>query len=101
MTYKFNIVEELVVNNNPLIDNYEVPECTRMCYRYDVTCPNKGCRGWINHRKEYNCVYAAVQNNEKLTLSETAARLDGLSNVRILQIQNASIEKVYKAFSKE
>ena len=101
MKYKFNIVDELVVNDNKLIDNFEVPECTRMCYRYETACPNKECRGWINYKKDYNCVYATVQNNEKLTLSETAARLGGLSNVRILQIQNTAIEKMYKAFSEE
>lgn len=99
MKYKFNIVDELVVNSDELIENYEVPECSRMCYRYDTACPNKECRSWIDYKADYNCTYVTVQNNDKMTLSDTAKRLGGLSNVRVLQIQNAAIQKVYKAFS--
>ena len=99
MKYKFDIIDELVVDDSDLVDNYEVSECAKMCYRYDTSCPNKECRMWIDYKDDYNCALVTVQNNDKMTLSETAERLGGLSNVRVLQIQNAAIQKMYKAFS--
>ena len=63
-------------------------------------CSNDECRHWINYEEDYNCCLISVDLHGQLTLHECAARL-GCSHVRIKQIQDKALQKVFKIIQKE
>ena len=85
--------------NLELIENFEVPRCTKSCYQNAVSCPNTDCRHWIDYENDLNCTFAAVQNHDKMPLQDVSERMGNISNVRILQIQQKAIKKMYKEFA--
>ena len=66
-------------------------ECITLCRDYDVSCPNKDCRMWIDYEDDLNCTFEAVRKNGDMTLREVAKRLD-LSFVRVKQIQDSLLK---------
>ena len=59
-----------------------------------LSCKQKHCRQWIDHKEDLNCVLQAVENNEKgMTLREVSKRL-GVSFVRIKQIEDNALKKI-------
>ena len=72
-------------------------ECLKTCYKLNVACPLKECKHWINHKKDKNCIFEAIDNNGMMTLRETADRL-GISYVRVKQIQDKAMKKISHFF---
>tara|TARA_R100001510_G_C7484388_1_gene94969 strand:+ start:198 stop:518 length:321 start_codon:yes stop_codon:yes gene_type:complete len=82
-----------------LLDS-EIPECSKVCIKHSVSCPNEGCRNWIDYEDDYNCTSIAVENNGSMTLREVAERL-GVSFVRIKQIEDKVLQKLESGLAKE
>ena len=68
-------------------------ECLNTCKAFEVSCPNKECRHWIDFEGELNCVLRSVEVNDTLTLRECAERL-GISYVRVKQIEDETLKKM-------
>ena len=63
-------------------------KCLEKCKEYEVSCPNKDCRLWIESSSEHNCSLEAIERSfdtegRPLTLEEVGKRLK-LSFVRII-----------------
>ena len=69
--------------------------CSEVCTKYDVSCPNNGCRHWIDYEDDLNCTFIAVDKYGKMTLREVSKRL-GVSFVRIKQIQDKAVKRLSK-----
>tara|TARA_B100000287_G_scaffold421073_1_gene461296 strand:+ start:443 stop:670 length:228 start_codon:yes stop_codon:yes gene_type:complete len=66
-----------------------------------VSCPteNNDCRYWINYEDDLNCTFVAIYNNGPMTLREVAAR-EGISHVRVSQIEEKILGRMKKKFIK-
>ena len=69
--------------------------CVAACKGYEVSCPNKTCRMWIDYEEDLNCTNIAVEKHGEMTLREIAKR-EGVSFVRIKQIEDAAKDKLRK-----
>tara|TARA_R100000008_G_scaffold83509_1_gene69039 strand:- start:351 stop:587 length:237 start_codon:yes stop_codon:yes gene_type:complete len=69
--------------------------CKEMCEKNNTPCINGECRHWINYSEDLNCVLVCTEKHGRLTLDETSKRL-GISLVRVKQIQDKAMKKVYK-----
>ena len=74
-------------------------ECAKSLMEYDVNCPCKECRLWIDFKEDSNCTLIAIDKKKCMTLREVADRL-GLSFVRVKQIQDGAHKKMLKRFKK-
>lgn len=70
-------------------------ECAESLLEYNVNCPCKECRLWIDYKEDLNCTLVAVKKQKTMTLREVADRL-GVSFVRVKQIQDSAHEKMLK-----
>jgi len=70
-------------------------KCSRCCIEYNVNCPAKDCRYWIDYKSDLNCTLIAVNKRPEMTLQEVAKRLK-LSIVRIKQIQDKALKRLQK-----
>jgi len=70
-------------------------ECAKSLMEYNVNCPCKECRLWIDYKEDSNCTLIAVKKQKTMTLREVADRL-GISFVRVKQIQDVAFKKVLK-----
>tara|TARA_Y100000296_G_C5032626_1_gene185645 strand:- start:350 stop:586 length:237 start_codon:yes stop_codon:yes gene_type:complete len=70
-------------------------ECAKSLMEYDVSCPCKECRLWIDYKEDSNCTLIAVQKQKTMTLREVSDRL-GISFVRVKQIQDVAFKKMLK-----
>tara|TARA_Y100000034_G_C6747385_1_gene332007 strand:- start:403 stop:639 length:237 start_codon:yes stop_codon:yes gene_type:complete len=70
-------------------------ECAKSLIKYNVDCPCKDCRLWIDFEEDLNCTLIAIDKNKCLTLREVADRI-GTSYVRVKQIQDAAHGKMLK-----
>mgnify|MGYP003150019053 FL=1 len=70
-------------------------ECAKSLMEYNVSCPCKECRLWIDYKKDSNCTLIAVKKQKTMTLREVADRL-GISFVRVKQIQDSAHKKMLK-----
>ena len=73
-------------------------ECSKSLLEYNVSCPCKECRLWIDYKKDSNCTLVAVKKQKTMTLREVADRL-GVSFVRVKQIQDVAHKKMLKKLS--
>ena len=71
--------------------------CIKEIRESNTPCQIKGCRKWIDYKKDLNCVLESIKknNNSTLTLREVADRL-GVSFVRVKQIESAAIKKLQR-----
>jgi len=76
-------------------------ECSKTCIEYGVSCPveNSDCRYWINYEDDLNCTFIAVDNHGPMTLRDVAKR-EGISHVRVSQIEEKLLGKFKKKFIK-
>ena len=75
-------------------------ECVSVCEKHDVSCPNSGCKHWMNYEEDLNCSLVTVDRHpEGLTLREIGERL-GISFVRVCQIERAAAQKLKKRIEK-
>lgn len=63
-------------------------------------CNNEECRQWIDYGEDQNCVSIAVRKHGRMTLREVAKRL-GVSYVRVKQIQDKALKKLFKKFKRD
>tara|TARA_Y100000310_G_scaffold299899_1_gene335119 strand:- start:117 stop:353 length:237 start_codon:yes stop_codon:yes gene_type:complete len=70
-------------------------ECAKALMEYNVDCPCKECRLWIDFKEDSNCTLIAVKKQKTMTLREVADRL-GISFVRVKQIQDSAHKKMLK-----
>jgi len=70
-------------------------ECSRLCRRHAIKCPQQECRLWIDYSPEYNCSLISVYENGRLTLREVADRLH-VSFARVKQIETEALKKLKK-----
>ena len=75
-------------------------ECAKSLMEYNVSCPCKKCRLWIDYKKDSNCTLIAVKKQKTMTLREVADRL-GVSFVRVKQIQDQVSRKVVRLLDKD
>ena len=73
-------------------------ECVKSLLEYDVSCPCKDCRLWIDYKEDSNCTLVAVKKQKTMTLREVADRL-GISFVRVKQLQDVAHKKMLKKLS--
>ena len=73
----------------------DLPLCARRCLADATPCGEEKCRKWIDYGEDLNCCLITIARHGKLTLAETAKRLD-LSLVRIAQIEHAALKKLKK-----
>ncbi len=72
-------------------------KCLEKCFEYNVSCPNKECRMWIDYEEEHNCLHETLKKHGDLTLRQCAARL-GISFVRVKQIESEALRKITNQF---
>jgi len=70
-------------------------KCVKLCREKDVACPNKDCRYWIDYKDDLNCTHETIYKHGSMTLREIAKR-EGLSFVRIQQIEKQALKKIKK-----
>tara|TARA_R110000824_G_scaffold89786_3_gene219854 strand:- start:463 stop:846 length:384 start_codon:yes stop_codon:yes gene_type:complete len=75
-------------------------KCIDEINRTQKVCNNKECRQWIDYGEDQNCVSIAVGKHGRMTLREVAKRL-GVSYVRVKQIQDKALQKLFKKIRKE
>jgi|TARA_R110000851_G_scaffold331282_1_gene505242 hypothetical protein len=68
-------------------------KCARHCISRDLVCPIKECSHNIDYYEDNNCVLVAVFKNGRMTLRETAMRLD-ISFARVKQLQDRALKKL-------
>lgn len=64
----------------------------------DELCPHCGGpreKCWIDYAEDFNCIYAAIAKNGKMTLEEVAKRMH-ISLVRVSQIEKEAMKKLSK-----
>ena len=69
--------------------------CKKKCEKSNIPCKVNECKHWIDYSEDLNCVLVCAEKNGQLTLDETSKRL-GISLVRVKQIQDKAMKKVYK-----
>ena len=76
-------------------------ECSKTCIEYGVSCPveNNDCRYWIDYEDDLNCTFIAIDNHGPMTLRDVAKR-EGISHVRVSQIEEKLLAKFKKRFIK-
>ena len=76
-------------------------ECSKTCMKLGVSCPteNNDCRYWINYEDDLNCTFVAIYNNGPMTLRDVAKR-EGISHVRVSQIEDKIMGRMKKKFRK-
>ncbi len=76
-------------------------ECSKTCINLGVSCPteNNDCRHWIDYEEDLNCTFVAIDNHGPMTLREVAKR-EGISHVRVSQIEEKLLSKMKKRFIK-
>ncbi len=69
--------------------------CYRLCSEYQVECPNKECRLWIDFPDDLNCTQLTVEKNKKnkMIFQEIGKRLN-LTPSRIKQIEVIALKKM-------
>ncbi len=74
-----------------------VRECSKVCMKLDVSCPNSDCRLWLDCEEDYNCVLITIHKNDEnpMTLREIAPKM-GVTFPRIAQIEEAALAKMKK-----
>ena len=75
-------------------------KCVKTLMKYNVDCPCKDCRLWIDYEEDQNCTLVAVKKQKTMTLREVADRM-GISFVRVKQIQDKACTKIVKKLGKE
>lgn len=70
-------------------------ECIQTCKDSNIQCENKTCRYWIDHSKDLNCTFIAVDNNGEMDL-RTIGDILGISFVRVKQIETSALQKINK-----
>jgi len=72
-----------------------LPECSKLCKKLEVDCPNTDCRMWIDFPKENNCCLVSIEEKKKggLTLHEVAERLD-LNYLKVRQIEMRALKRL-------
>lgn len=78
--------------------DHEKPQeqsCYRLCSEYQVECPNKECRLWIDFPTDLNCTQLTVEKNKKnkMIFQEIGKRLK-LTPSRIKQIEMIALQKM-------
>lgn len=70
-------------------------KCIEACRKYQVSCPHKECRLWINYEGDLNCTLEAIEkaNASPMTLKEIGIRCQ-LTTARIHQIETAAFKKL-------
>jgi hypothetical protein len=72
--------------------------CAYKCKKEDNKCRNEGCRLWINYEEDLNCTLITIDKHGSMTLREIAKR-EGVSFVRIQQIEKKAVAKLKKKMS--
>ena len=75
-------------------------KCIDEINKTQKVCNNKECRQWIDYGEDQNCVSIAVQKHGRMTLREVAKRL-GVSYVRVKQIQDKALKKLFKKIKRD
>ena len=75
-------------------------KCIDEINKTQQVCNNKECRQWIDYREDQNCVSIAVGKHGRMTLREVAKRL-GVSYVRVKQIQDKALKKLFKKIKRD
>jgi hypothetical protein len=75
-----------------------VRECSKLCIKHKVSCPNNDCRYWMDYEEDLNCTFIAVKKHGAMTLREIAKRV-GVSFVRIQQIEKKALAKLARKIS--
>jgi len=68
-------------------------KCAKHCMSRDLACPIKECNHHIDYCEDNNCVLVAIFKNGRMTLRETAMRLD-ISFARVKQLQDRALKKL-------
>lgn len=74
--------------------------CSLLCQKHSIDCPNKECRHWIDYGGDHNCCLISIERNGPMKLRQIAERI-GVSYVRIKHIQDAALVKLSKTHKKE
>ena len=75
-------------------------KCKKQCLKKNKSCKQNSCKHWIDYNEDLNCSLITVERYGPLTLREVADRLH-ISYVRVKQIQDKAISKIYKKVLKE
>ena len=70
-------------------------ECAKSLLEYNVSCPCKECRLWIDYPDEHNCSLISIYEHGPMTLRQVAERL-GISFARVKQLESRALEKLKK-----
>lgn len=78
-------------------NNDGLTKCARHCQRHNIACPVKDCDMWIDYKRDHNCTYIAIYNNDQkpMTLRQIAERLH-ISFARVKQIETKAFSKLKK-----
>lgn len=68
-------------------------ECSKICVKANIACPNSDCRQYINYEEDLNCTLVAVHKHGPMTLREIAPRM-GVSFPRVKQIEDQAKKKL-------
>ena len=75
-------------------------KCKEKCLMKQKSCRATDCKHWIDYKQDLNCSLITVERYGPLTLREVAERLH-ISYVRVKQIQDKAMLKIYKKVIKE
>lgn len=70
-----------------------LPTCSLECMNQKANCKNKGCRHWINYKKEHNCSMISIYLHGRMTLKQISERL-GISIARVKQIEDKALQRI-------
>tara|TARA_S200000501_G_C20669578_1_gene675725 strand:+ start:362 stop:622 length:261 start_codon:yes stop_codon:yes gene_type:complete len=68
-------------------------KCARHCISKDLVCPVEECRHNIDYQEDNNCTLVSIHKHGRLTLRETASRLN-ISFARVKQLQDRALKKL-------
>ena len=68
-------------------------ECSKICVKANIVCPNSDCRLYIDYEEDLNCTLIAVHKHGPMTLREIAPRM-GVSFPRVKQIEDQAKKKL-------
>jgi len=75
-------------------------KCKEKCLLKNKACKQSSCKHWLDYKQDLNCSLITVERHGPLTLREVAERLH-ISYVRVKQIQDKAIVKIFKKISRE